>query len=85
MKIILSAHAKERMKERRIAEYIVHTALLQPEKVEFDKTARNRYVAKRIFSQAGRNNYLLLVVYERTPLEIEVITVISTSKINKYF
>lgn len=85
MRIVFSAHARGRMRERKIQEIFVHTALLQPDKVERDQTEHDRFVAKKIFTPAGsRVNYLLLVFYERTVAEIKVITVISTSKIDKY-
>lgn len=85
MQIIISKHARERMKERKISKEIVSAALAYPEQVAFDKTARNRYIAKKVYQPTTKTRaYLLLIIYERTPDEIKVITVISTSKINKY-
>lgn len=85
MNIVLSEHARERIKERDIPEIFVHTALLQPDKVEVDRTNPRRFLAKKIYQLSPSGRYLLLVIYERTLTQIEVVTVISTSKINKYF
>ena len=85
MRIVLSAHARKRMKERNIPEIFIHNTLLQPDVVAVDKTARNRFVAKKICQFPRlKNQNLLLVIYEKNLTEIKVITVISTSKINKY-
>lgn len=85
MRITLSEHAKERMRERNIPVIFVHTALLQPDKIEADRANPRRFLAKKIYPISSAGRYLLLVVYERTLGVIKVITVISTSKINKYF
>jgi len=88
MQIIFSEHARKRMEERDISYIQVHSALVQPDKVEVDKTNSNRFVAKKVYviNKAGRR-HLLLVFYEVRPRRnrIEVITVVGTSKISKYF
>lgn len=86
MKIVISPHARQRMRERKITELIVQVAVLQPDRVASDKTFSGRFVAKKIVSRPHRQSpYLLLVVYELRPKVVRVITVISTSKITKYF
>ena len=72
------------MRERDITELVVRLAILQPTKVEQDKTHPKRFVVKKIAS-LPKKEYLLLVIYEEVSANtINVITVISTSKINKY-
>ena len=88
MRVIFSHHALLRMKERKISKQDVYKTLLQPLAVEKDKNSNNRFVAKRIYhSTITTTNQLLLVFYEVDGEEVEillVITVVSTSKIDKY-
>ncbi len=88
MKIIFSNHVQKRIRERNISYIQVYSALLQPDKVEIDRTNPNRFVAKKIYviNKLGKK-HLLLAFYEMDSQaeQIEVITVISTSKISKYF
>ncbi len=89
MEIIISDHAKQRMKERKISDQQVFVAILQPDKVEKDKTCNTRFVAKKVYySSLTKNRQLLLVFYEMSGGRMKiltVVTVISTSKIFKYF
>jgi len=88
MKIVLSEHARRRMKERNISYIQVYSALLQPDKVEVDKTNPGRFLAKKVYAiNKAVRKHLLLVFYELYPEldRAEVITVVSTSKISKYF
>ncbi|MFH1183311.1 MAG: DUF4258 domain-containing protein [Candidatus Moraniibacteriota bacterium] len=88
MKIIFSDHARRRMGERDISSFQVSSAILQPDKIEVDKTTPNRFVAKKVYAiNKSEKKHLLLVFYEFHPEtdQIEVITVVSTSKIRKYY
>lgn len=88
MRIIFSEHARRRMEERNISYIQAYSALLQPDKVEVDKTNSDRFVAKKVYAiNKADSKHLLLVFYEVHSRinRIEVITVVSTSKINKYF
>lgn len=84
MMISISTHAKQRMLEREIVKEDVVSALTYPDKVEVDKTNGDRFLAKKVYKKSTRK-FVLLVVYEKDEEQINVITVISTSKIEKYF
>lgn len=84
MEITFSLHAKKRMRERGISEAKVVSAISDPDQVAADKTFTARVVAKKIIT-ISRRQYLLLVVYEIHSSVIRVVTVITTSKIAKYF
>jgi hypothetical protein len=87
MQIIFSAHARRRMKERGINSSQIFSALLQPDQVEMDRTNPNRFVAMKVHViKRTKKKHLLLIFYEVHPEigQIEVITVVSTSKISKY-
>ena len=81
MRYILKPHAKERMKERKIPEHIVKTALDNPDKIGYD--ARGRLLIKKVYRKNGKER-LLLAVGEFAENVLEIITVIDTSKIKKY-
>ena len=83
MKIRFLTHAKQRMKERKISRKLIIDTIQNPDRFAYDRTAVDRYVAKKIF-MSDRKKYLLLVIYEHMKTETVVITVITTSKINKY-
>lgn len=84
MKITILPHAKERMQERGITEYIVHDYLLHPDQIEIDKHNPARFAAKKLYKKNNKR-LLLIIIYEMEVDEIKIITVISTSKINKYY
>ena len=83
MKIVLLPHAKARMSERNIPEKVIIDMVLDPDKLERDKTNSRRYVAKKLYIFLNKP-YLLLVIYEKEVNNIIIITVISTSKVKKY-
>ena len=85
MKIVLSAHARERMRERGLKTKDIQLAILHPDRLEVDRTQRDRWMVKRVYRRnATGSRHLLMVIFELHEGVIEVITVISTSKIRKY-
>jgi len=78
MKIILTNHAKYRMQERKISKSEVVAAILSPDK-------EGKHDGKSVAMKVRNNMHLLIVYYVTDKMLIRVITVITTSKISKYF
>ena len=83
MRIFLSKHAQKRMRERNISSKQVRAVIVQPDAIATDQTQTQRRIAKKLCRQHAKE-CLLLVIYEMRNKDIHVITVISTSKIEKY-
>ncbi|MAG44619.1 hypothetical protein CL633_01895 [bacterium] len=84
-KIRFSSHALKRMQERNVSRYIVISSLNNPDIIEISNHAPNRFLAKkRYFNQYFSKEHLLIIVFEINKNIIEIITIIDTSKINKY-
>ena len=85
--MILSNHAKIRMKERGISHEIISRSLHNPDKIEVSKTNQKRFLIKKIyFNGLHHRDHLLLIVCEKELYsKIKVITLIDTSKISKHF
>lgn len=75
----LTRHAKERMAERRISEKLLENAMRYPSKVLYDENGKIMF--KKLY--AG-NKRLLIIVAERAKNQLKVITIIDTSKPEKY-
>jgi len=84
--IIFSAHALSRMKERFISKKVVINATRNPDKIEKSSQMPSRFLIKKVyFNKILRKEHLLMVICELLPKQIEIITIIDTSKISKYF
>lgn len=81
MDYILTRHARERMAERSIPERLVKDAIANPTKILHDDDGR--LLIKKSYRK-GNKERLLLVAGEMMGNTLKVITVIDTSKINKY-
>lgn len=82
--IKFSSHALKRIKERFISRSIVINALRNPDRLEKSTKNLNRFLAKKIyFNKHFRKEHLLMIVYEENNI-IKIVTIIDTSKINKY-
>ena len=85
-KIIFSDHALQRMKERFILERVIIEAIRDPDKIEKSFQAPSRFLIKKVyFNKILKKEHLLMIVCEVRPKQTEVITIIDTSKISKYF
>lgn len=85
MKLIFWDHARERMRERGITIKDVRLTISHPNRLDVDKTDHHRLLAKRLYQNAKLGiRQLLMVVYEADGADIEIVTVVSTSKIDKY-
>jgi len=74
-------HAKDRMKERSISEGLIGDALENPTKVSYD--SRGRLLLRKLYEKNGRKR-LLLIVVELAMGQLKIVTVIDTSKVEKY-
>lgn len=85
-KVVFSQHALERMEERAISKKVIIDALLAPDKIERSFKVSSRFLVKKIyFNKKFQRDHLLLIIYEEKDKRLEIITVIDTSKISKYF
>ncbi|MDP3764483.1 MAG: DUF4258 domain-containing protein [bacterium] len=75
-------HAKKRMAERAISRKLIVDALNFPTKIASDR--RGRRLVKKLYTDKKKTRRLLLVAVEITDNIAKIITVIDTSKINKY-
>lgn len=86
MKIEFSRHALERIKEREIPREMVAKAIKFPDKVERSSISPSRFLIKKLyFNEKLQREHLLMIICEEKANLIEVITIIDTSKISKYF
>lgn len=77
MKIVFSKHAKIRMTERKITKQEVTETILNPEK-------SGKQQDKHFAMKTRKNGQLLITYYIDKQKTVHVVTVISTSKVNKY-
>lgn len=83
--IIFSKHALQRMRERFINQAMVWETIFTAEKPEQSQECLKRFLAKKVYyNEELAKTHLLMVVYEIEDSVIRVITVIDTSKIQKY-
>jgi len=83
LQITFSNHALQRMQERSISESIVYDIIYDPQKLEQSQKNQQRFIAKKVYyNKKFAKNHLL--VYEIENSMIKVITIIDTSKIQKY-
>lgn len=75
----LTRHAKERMAERKISAKLLESAILHPTRLLYDEN--NKIMFKKLY--AG-NKRLLILVAERAKNQLKIITIIDTSKPEKY-
>ena len=86
MKIIFSSHALARMRERFISKNTVMQALTSPDILEGSSEDATKFLIKKLYSHKKfSKQHLLLIIYKMRRSDIKIITVIDTSKINKYF
>lgn len=81
MKYVLTAHARQRMKERNIFNAQIEEALFKPTKIE--KNNQGQFLIRKVYEQRGCIRLLLLVVRKENDTW-KIITVIDTSKVQKY-
>lgn len=86
MDIRFTKHAKERMRERSITEEDIHRALALPDRVDRSIVSAVRFVAKKVYYNTHlAEKHLLMVICEEEDEAILIVTIIDTSKIEKYF
>jgi len=86
LKIKFSRHALERMKERGISRQLVKETVRSPDKIEKSLINPSRLLIKKLyFNEKLKKDHLLLLILEIKGNLINIITIIDTSKISKYF
>ena len=86
MKVFFSLHALERIRERGISRELVKRAIRFPDKIEKSSVNPSRFLVKKLyFNEKLQSDHLLLIILEIKQNLTEVVTVIDTSKISKYF
>ena len=86
MKIRLSSHALERLRERGIERKVLNDAIQFPDKLEVSRAKSSRFLIKKVYyHEILKKDHLLIVICEKEKDTVTVITVIDTSKISKYF
>ena len=78
-KITFTQHALFQLKQRSIRKKDVVDCIRYP-----DKVVRQSKIRLRVLQVTLRKRYLLVVIYDQTPKEINIITAFITSKIKKY-
>ena len=81
MDYVLTLHARERMKERSITKALFEDALRNPTKIGYDRDGK--ILLKKIYTKK-KVTRLLLIVGETRGSVFNVITIIETSKVEKY-
>lgn len=86
MQIVFSQHALERMRERGISQELVKRAVRFPDKIERSSINPLRFLVKKLyFNKKLQKDHLLLIISEIKEDLIEIVTIVDTSKISKYF
>lgn len=82
MKVELSPHAENQLKERNIGLNIVFKVLNKPDQI-IETAFRNRQIAQKIII-SGKKKFLYRVIFIKERNVGKIITVYKTTKINKY-
>lgn len=82
MKYDFLPHARKRMAEKSISKKLVVDALKFPTKISSNR--QGRQLVKRLYTSRKGAKRLLLIVIETKANVAKIITVIDTSKVNKY-
>lgn len=80
IKYILTKHAKLRLVERSIAKQVLEESLQSPTKIEY---YNGKLMYKKLY-QRGNKKRLLMIVATKDYDQLRIITIIDTSKIQKY-
>lgn len=85
MRIRFTPHALVRMRERGVMQRDVRVAIEHPERCDRSLQHAQRFLAVRTYrNRMLQRVHALLVVYEQGAETITVVTVVDTSKIEKY-
>lgn len=72
------------MAERKLTDNDIAKAFAHPDKIQNSFQSHDRFIIKKIYRN-GKRNHLLLIIFEKKKETILVITVIDTSKVDKYY
>lgn len=86
MKIVFTKHSLERIGERAISKEAVEYAIHYPDKTDESSKNDKRFLVKKIYYNEKLNaDHLLIIICEKENNILKIITIIDTSKINKYY
>lgn len=85
MRIRFLGHALRRMRERNLSPRTVMEALKNPDKAHRSLKDAGRFLVKKRYTHASGKERLLMIVTEKKGDVLIVITVIDTSKTEKYW
>ena len=86
MQMRFTRHAKERMEERGVTEDDVRRTVEFPDKIGRSVISPSRFIVKNVYyNTALGKKHLLMVIYEERNEGVLVVTIIDTSKIDKYY
>lgn len=81
LNVVLTNHAIQQLKERRISKKFIITSIKKADIVKRQSDGRFQYI--KAFEEK-RKPFLLVVIIEKSVMELSVITAFKTSKIKKY-
>ena len=85
MEVRFLDHALRRMRERNLSPAFIQKVIAQPDKVERSVKDPARILYKKRYSPGTSGERLLLIITEAKEKMLIVVTVIETSKIEKYW
>lgn len=84
MLLRFTTHAIDRMRERGIEEQLIRSVIHSPDSVQVSIRVDSRFIAKKFYRLKTGQKRLLMIIYDRREDELLIVTVIDTSKIDKY-
>lgn len=72
------------MRERNISEQEILRAIDSPDRVHVSVKTSKRLIAKKLL-HTSHDQHLLMIIYEINTTETVIVTIIDTSKIEKYY
>ena len=85
MRIRFLDHALRRMRERRLSRRMIIDAIIKPDKAHRSLKDAARFLVKKRYVHGSGKERLLIIVTERAGEILIVVTVVDTSKIEKYW
>ncbi|HLD20757.1 MAG TPA: DUF4258 domain-containing protein [Patescibacteria group bacterium] len=84
MKYRFTKHALDRMGERGLAKDDVIEGIESAGKIHSSTKVTTRFIAKKLY-KTTKGQHVLLIIFEKSRSETLVVTVIDTSKVQKYY
>lgn len=85
MRIRFLNHALRRMEERDLSPSFVADSIRKPDKIDQSLKDTRRFLFKKRYSRGSSKERLLIIVAEKDANTLVIVTIIDTSKIEKYW